>query len=63
MSQYTILQAKMNVINKKLNEHITYVEKHCIYNKSMVCKQKWIEIRELHKMAIRLQRNTTNNKK
>tara|TARA_Y100000389_G_C17421336_1_gene496896 strand:- start:984 stop:1172 length:189 start_codon:yes stop_codon:yes gene_type:complete len=35
MSQYTILQAKMNVINKKLNEHITYVEKHCIYNKSM----------------------------
>jgi hypothetical protein len=56
MSQYNILQSKLNIVNKKLNERIAYVEKHCISNKSMACKQKWIEIRELHKMAILLQK-------
>tara|TARA_Y100000994_G_C15624255_1_gene414333 strand:+ start:83 stop:268 length:186 start_codon:yes stop_codon:yes gene_type:complete len=55
LSQYTVIQAKLNVIYKKIEENTAYLEKNCIMNKSLKCRQKWMETKSLHKMAVKLE--------
>ena len=53
-SNYTIFQAKIAIIEKKLAEKTKYVEQHCLMNNSLKCKQHWMEIKALHKASIKL---------
>lgn len=53
--QHTVLQAKLTIVYKKLDERTAYVKKHCVLNRSMRCKQKWAEIKALHKAAKKLE--------
>lgn len=41
---------KQKFIKKELERKITYVEKHCLMNNSLHCKQKWMQIKKLHNM-------------
>ena len=57
LSNYTIIQSKLTIIEKKLEEKSNYVQKHCIMNKNLKCKQHWAEIKALHKASIRLKKH------
>lgn len=53
--QYTVIQAKLNIIYKKLDENTAFLEKNCLMNRSLKCKQIWMETKSLHKMAVKLE--------
>lgn len=53
--QYTVIQAKLNIIYKKLDEKTAFLEKNCLMNRSLKCKQIWVETKSLHKMAVKLE--------
>ena len=54
-TQYTLIQAKLNVIYKKLDKNTAFLEKNCLMNRSLKCKQIWMETKSLHKMAVKLE--------
>ena len=56
LSNHTLIQSNLNIIEKKLEEKINYVHKHCIMNKSLKCKKHWMEIKALHKASIMLKK-------
>lgn len=60
LSNYNIIQSKINIIEKKIKEKTEYVEKNCIMNKSLKCKQHWMEIKALHKASIKLKDRLKN---
>lgn len=60
LSNYNIISAKYKVVLKQLEEKTAFVEKHCLQNKSMQCKQKWFEIKVLHKKAEKLEKELNN---
>jgi hypothetical protein len=60
-SNYTIIQAKITIIEKKLAEKTKYVEQYCVMNNSLRCKQIWMEIKALHKASIKLKEKVKSN--
>jgi len=60
LSNYMIIHCKLKIIDKKIKEQIDYVEKYCIMNPSMRCKQKWMEIKALHNVAVKLKKQMKN---
>ena len=53
---FTIIQSKLTIIEKKLEEKANYVNRHCIMNRSLKCKQHWAEIKALHKASNKLKK-------
>ncbi len=60
LSNYMIIHSKLRIIDKKIKERTDYVEKYCIMNHSMICKQKWMEIKALHNVAVKLKNQIKN---
>jgi phage anti-repressor protein len=63
------MRMKINLIavNKKLKEKIEYARCNCIMNPRSKCKKVWYEIKVLHHLSIKMEKEITvcdnNNKK
>jgi hypothetical protein len=52
--------SKRDIVQKALDTRIRYVQKNCIMVSSRSCKQKWMEIKVLHKLLTELEAEDTS---
>lgn len=57
LSHYTIIEAKITIINKKLKEKNKYIDKYCLNSNSLLCKQHRMEIKSLYRDLNKLKKN------
>lgn len=62
-SQLMMLRKSLEIVNSRLERKTRYAHCHCMMNPSMKCKKVWYEIKVLHNLGRKINKDISKESK